>query len=85
MEQNKINLNLTIDATNKVARILVDSFVDSSARLDNKSPLYVLMYSCDSVNFDTYFADSVLSTKSLLTACYDYLKTLQEFDQATDI
>jgi hypothetical protein len=73
------------DAKNDTIQVQVGGYKDQTARADNKSIILSMNFDANGTEFTDYFSDGVLATKSLLNACYIYLKTKSEFTSAVDV
>lgn len=68
-------------------KIEVSTYKDSAARSAGKEPLRRVYHAAQGADFTTYFDDAVLDTENYnpLERAYEYLKTLDEWDGASDV
>ena len=79
--------SLHLDIEHKIAEWSVNTYKDSQARADGKVPVNVKTFMLTDTDYDTYFAPSVLDVvdQNPQERVYVYLKTLDEYDGASDV
>ncbi len=80
-------LQVLVDKSSSVADILVGIYKDASARGAGKSTLASRHYRVECADFETYFgtANMNIVDKNAISIAYDYLKTLSEYNGASDV
>jgi hypothetical protein len=78
---------LTLDVVNKIASWSIGIYVDATARADNKAILKSWHYTLTESDYDAWFAPAVLNVENQnpQERAYVYLKTLDEYDGASDV
>ena len=79
--------SLTLLPDPKIASMEMEIYVDAAARAAAKTPLLKRHYVIEGNDFDTYFAPAVLDVvdQNPQERAYEFLKTLDEYDGASDV
>jgi len=79
--------SLSHNRTNDRMMIHVTIYKDAAAKAADKAPVGGASFRVSDADFDTYYANAVLDTVSQnhVERSYVYLKTLDEYDGASDV
>jgi len=78
---------LALNSKDKIASLAVEAYKDAAARAADKAAFSRRQYAISGDDYDTYFAPSVLDVvdQNPLERAYVFLKTLAEYDGASDV
>ncbi len=74
-------IDVRLNVANKFAEVLVGGYLSAEARADNKLPLQTLVFSVSPDGYDASFA----TNENAIRQSYQHLKTLEQFQGATDV
>jgi hypothetical protein len=66
-------------------RLSLAVYKDESSRTAEKPEVITITFEASGTNYNTFFSEEILATKSFLTASYDYLKSLPFFSEAISL